>query len=224
MIISKKHNFIFVKSRKTAGSSIQVALSKICSETDFIKGAQVNHISSFSNFHYRKIKIHANLFKTDSLKKKRLVNSHTNLKQLEFILKDDYDSFFTFAFIRNPWDLVVSRYFWDKYKERHSFDDFNLWIEHNYQLKSWKRDQLHLYTHIDGKFKLDFVGRYENLERDFQFVCQKLNLNKLKLSNEKRVRQDKKHYTKYYSEKSKQIVAELFKKDIEYFNYKFGDN
>ena len=68
------------------------------------------------------------------------------------------------------------------------------------------------------------MGRYENLEKDFHFVCEKLNLGKLKLGNEKKVRQDKKHYTKYYSRDSKKIVAELFKKDIEYFDYKFGEN
>lgn len=228
MIISEKHKFIFIKSRKTAGSSIQLALSKVCSPTDVIKGPQIAHIDESLNFYQRQLKNYDNLLKINlfkKLKRERLIKRHTTLKELKNIIKNDYDSYFKFAFIRNPWDLVVSRYFWDKHRNQHSFDDFNLWLEQNYQPKElWKKDRLHLYTHIDNKFELDFVGRYEKLESDFQLVCEKLNLGKLKLGNEKRVRQDKKHYTEYYSVKSKQIVAEIFKKDLEYFNYKFGDN
>ena len=118
---------------------------------------------------------------------------------------------------------MVSRYFWDKHKKRHRYDNFNVWLQQHYsKWRRWKKDELHLYTHVKGQYVLDFVGRYENLDHDFNLLCQKLKLpDNLTLGTNKQVQLNKQHYSYYYDEKSKLIVAKLFQKDIEYFNYTF---
>lgn len=68
------------------------------------------------------------------------------------------------------------------------------------------------------------MGRYENIEQDFQYVCDQLHIGTLKLGNEKRISRKRKHYTEYYSEQDQHLVARLFQKDIDYFDYKFGEN
>lgn len=226
MIISRKHKFIFIKSKKTAGSSIQAALATVCSETDLV--TEFTHNNYSIPDHKRKHQISYKLLKN---KKKhinsplsKIIISHTPLKKLKFIFQDEYNNFFKFAFIRNPWDLVVSKYFWHKHIHKHDLEDFTQWLWQKYQFELWKTDQLHLYTHVDGEYDLDFMGRYENIQQDFQFVCDKLCLGNLKLENEKRIYRKRKHYTEYYSEQDKQLVAKLFQQDIDYFGYKFGEN
>lgn len=135
-------------------------------------------------------------------------------------LKNNWDFFFKFAFVRNPWDLTVSRFHWDRFMNRHCFDDFGQWIR---QRNTWHWDILHQYTHINGKQALDFVGKYETLENDFAHVCQKIGIDKPLLKSEKKIRGKTRHYTEYYTRETREWVGRIFRKDIAYFGYRFGE-
>ena len=74
---------------------------------------------------------------------------------------------------------------------------------------------------VDGKNDADFIGRLENLQGDFDIICNRLGIPRQKLLHLNK--SPHKHYTEYYDHTTKQIIAEKCVKDIEYFGYKFGE-
>ena len=149
-------------------------------------------------------------------------------------------SFFKFAIVRNPWDRVVSifhyhftherDYGYRDYKKQLTFSNFVRQINFNENLPKRIMDpsgkfeipQFMTFTQscwIDRK--IDFIGRFENLQQDFNIICDKIGIPKQKLPLKHKT--NHKHYTEYYDDETRSIVAEKYAKDIEYFGYKFGD-
>ena len=69
--------------------------------------------------------------------------------------------------------------------------------------------------------EFDFIGRYENLQQDFDHVCDSIGIPRRILPHANKSR--RKPYWKYYNTKTRDIVAEIFREDIEYFGYEFED-
>ena len=64
----------------------------------------------------------------------------------------------------------------------------------------------------------------ENLNKDFSELCQRFNIDPIKLPFANgNYRTENKHYTEYYDNETRELVAKYYKKDIEMFEYKFGD-
>ena len=212
MIISHKHKFIFFKTRKTAGSSIQVQLANYCGEDDIITGQYRDGIDDDSH----STGLNMDKFYTN--------HPHPTLKETRLFLGEEiWNSYFKFAFVRNPFDIAVSRYFWEKkgkslVEQETSIDDFKKWTMT--ELKDYDR-QLS-YIEWDGEIALDFVGRYETLKEDYRHICQKLNLPVDELPFKKSGFRDKKHYTKFYDDETIQRVTDFFDRDIDLLNYNFN--
>jgi len=140
---------------------------------------------------------------------------------------------FMFTFVRNPWERLLSLYFWTKISPsfwscRHKIvQSFTQFV---YDLESMQRKEaairehstpLSSYAYFNGVQFVDFIGRFENLQEDFNVICDKIGIPQQKLPQINKSKH--KHYTEYYDDETKQIVAEKFAKDIEYFGYKFGE-
>ena len=154
----------------------------------------------------------------------------------------DPDEYFKFTFVRNPWDKIVSNYFFRmgfcKRTQKLSFKD---WVTNSTKKKSptfdnysflycfAQRPQLDWISDRNGKLLVDFIGRFENLHEDFNIICDRLEIPRQELSykNKSTLRNPKdhgrKHYGELYDDETKEIIEERFAKDIEYFGYKFGD-
>lgn len=155
-----------------------------------------------------------------------------------------YDGYFRFTFVRNPWDRLVSCYcekvlnrrperFWkfiEEYPhtrfEKMSFGDFVRFICYV------PRDlcNRHFRPQVDMLCEeIGFIGRFERYAEDFTRLVEQggidgkfLKLCDTKL-NQSFHERGRRHYTDYYDDKLRRLVAEKYKDDIERFDYRFGD-
>lgn len=161
-------------------------------------------------------------------------HKHAKASDVRHILGSAWDQAFKFSIVRNPWDLMVSSYHWWltlagnfpslaphvlRIKELGSFDAF---IRSEYGLKMINeqpgRDLLD-WIGDGSKVEIDFVGRYENLDSDWEKICKALHVAPIALGRENRV--SRADYRSFYDEESRELIAERFAKSIALFGYQF---
>jgi hypothetical protein len=133
------------------------------------------------------------------------------------------EEYFKFTFVRNPWDKELSDYYHNKYRcKRNVGNNFNEYLKSAvFDQPIWHDPQLNWISDKKNNILTDFIGRFENLQQDFNTICDKIKIPQQKLTHE--LKSKHKHYTEYYDEETKSIVAEKYAKDIEYFGYEFGE-
>lgn len=138
----------------------------------------------------------------------------------------EFDTYFKFGFVRNPWDRVVSLYERTEplqMKDRMTFDQFVDWIQYSSSTcihSSPHRYQLDWFVDGSGNMLADFIGRFEQLEIDWASVAKKIGVTSS--LPHKRENPRLRHYTEYYTPRTKEIIANKFKVDIDRFEYEFG--
>lgn len=139
-----------------------------------------------------------------------------------------FQNYFKFGFVRNPWDRVVSLYERREglqLRERLNFEAFVEWVDFSSSTCIHPvphRNQLDWFVDPHGNVLADFIGRFENLASDWAHVAAKIGLPPT-LPHENKNPRRTRHYTEYYTPRTRQIVAQRFKIDIEYFGYEFGN-
>jgi len=149
---------------------------------------------------------------------------HATISDVIGVMGAQADDYFKLAFVRNPFDLVVSRFFWDRSLNRHTYSDFTLWLNEHYSHKGrWERDILHRYTHINGECQMNFISRYEYLEQAFRQVCTLLSLGILELPGKKSGLREPRHYSEFYTSQTRHLVEKLFSEDFQLTGYRFEE-
>jgi Sulfotransferase family len=140
--------------------------------------------------------------------------------------RKQFAEYFKFGFVRNPWDRVVSLYERTeplRMKDKLSFEQFVDWIQFASSTcihSSPHRYQLDWFVDGSGNVLADFIGRFERLETDWGTIAQRLGITET--LPHKRENPRARHYTEYYNDKTREIIASKFKIDIDYFGYEFG--
>lgn len=136
--------------------------------------------------------------------------------------KKDVSKYFSFAFVRNPWSRLVSEYFWRRnvmntFKDC-SFLEFIKNIVPTHKGVHFKQ-QSEFILDINDNILIDYVGKIETFDTDWQHVCNTIDKDTSSLCKVNSTQH--KHYTKYYNNESREIVATLYARDIKCFNYNF---
>jgi len=153
------------------------------------------------------------------------------------ITDDQLNTFYKFATVRNPWDLVVSQYFYSKMKKSywHSDDGTTPHKQHpDYELTNNNVFKEFVRLLVNGKInnsitkekqshwldkRLDFLIRFETLKEDFAKVCNKIGCSDVILKNINTSKHN--HYSTYYDDESRDCVLNYFSKDIKRLGYEF---
>lgn len=213
VIASHAHRFIFLKTRKTAGTSVEIALSKVCGPDDVITRISPEDEELRTAAGGRG----PQNFDSPPLPRRAFNHMSARLAR-EAVGTQVWRDYFTFAIERNPWDAVVSLYYW-KYKELPELPDFETyvgeeWIE---QLANNRR----MYR-IRGRLAVDRVLRYEQLDTELAEVWSQLGLpGAPDLPRAKGNARPAGHYRELYTPASRDRVAAVFADAIEAFGYDF---
>lgn len=133
-----------------------------------------------------------------------------------------WKEYFKFSFVRNPWDKELSDYKYYK-KMKSTYLHFEEYLNRRTNLskiKYWNSNQLDWLRSSNGIIELDYIGRFENLQHDFNVVCDRIGISRIDLPVKNKTVHE--HYSEYYTGKCKDIVAERYAEDIKYFGYEFG--
>lgn len=144
---------------------------------------------------------------------------------------NDYDGYFRFAFVRNPWDRLVSCWLNKVVNSNyHQFSaaqltymqDFKNYVDYvaKIDVTTYKDPHIRLQATLIDMNHVDFVGRFERFEVDLKKIFSILEMGGIKIYK-KNVTKNRKPYPEYYDEASQQKVAEIYRKDIQIFNYQF---
>jgi hypothetical protein len=161
---------------------------------------------------------------------------HVPYFEYERINPRKFREFFKFAFVRNPWDRLVSAFFYLKDGGRSDLDRRfaaeNLVACDNFAafVDGWLNEKT-IWSHFhfmpqhyyicdeNSGVRTDFVGRVETVDTDFRFICQRLGITaELQRINGSHHRP----YEEYYTDELSERVAAVYARDIAIFGYQFG--
>lgn len=216
MLLSHRYNFLFVHIAKTGGTSVRTALQKFRWRDPYYLPQWLSSKMSGLASHELAIK---------------LPRHCKAITAQEMLPREFYEQLFKFAFVRNPWDLQVSSYHHIKRERPHLVlpnESFEAFLRR--KLDPERPWQYHIDTSITlqsdylidlhGRQIVDFIGRYENLQADFDSCCDRIGLPRQQLPHRRKAT-DRSRYREYYDDSTRQLVADYFKADIERLGYEF---
>lgn len=228
MIISHRHRFIFLKTRKTAGTSIEIALSRFCGPDDVITPILEEDEAVRRELGFRgpqNLEIAERLQRPwDRLRSWwwrepfRFFNHAPAAWVRRYVDPSVWSSYFKFCFERDPYDKAISRYYWKTRarSEPPPIADF-LDRKERRRISNWPTYTIH------DRIAVDFVGRYENLAGDLEEALRRVGLPAdFELPHTKtRFRRDKRHYSEVLDAHSRALVDRHCAHELAAFGYRW---
>ncbi|MFK8020983.1 MAG: sulfotransferase family 2 domain-containing protein [Pseudomonadales bacterium] len=209
MVISHSHRFIYWKPHKVASTSVMYALSRLCNENDSCGGIAGKVEEDVDN-------LRRNMTAFSHLQTMGNHAAPEEIRDISDMLWGSalWQSYYKFTIVRNPWDWALSLldYARNQLGSDINFDDV---VKHS-QRRYWFSDS--------DQPLADFYIRYEHLNEDYNSVCQHLQLPGEPLPHFRVGSRDKSRpYWEFYTEANRNLIAQIFAQEIEYFSYQFGE-
>jgi hypothetical protein len=205
MLVSESHRFLFVHVQKTAGTSLTTSLAPHALSPS---GSRLNKLLSDLGLRrdWRRV----------------FLRKHASLRKAQEVLPAEvYGSVCKFAFVRNPWDRLLSWYHYVQATPSHAdcqpgepFADF----ARRFIAKD-RRSQWWMIVDRSGALGLDFVGRFEALEDDVARLGEKLGIAGLALPRAPGGKP--RDYRPAFDDKLAEEVQQAWRTEIEAFGYRF---
>lgn len=199
-MISHKHKYIFVHIPKCAGTSLEKCLLEHEGH-EFVSKPQGPALQLLP----QQVK-EDYLLDIDS-------KQHCKLNMYD---RDKQEQYFCFTFVRNPWSWAVSDYLY--HKARRTVPTFDIWIQTLGDQNLFKYHMEPQNTFINNN--INFIGRFEQIEKDWEHVCNILFDDIIPLPKEN-LCWKKYDYRDFYCPVTREFVGNLFKDDIAQFGYTF---
>jgi len=235
MIISHEHQFIFLKSRKTAGTSLEVALSSYCgpmdiiTELNFTEETERAKLSSAKPQLYLLTQLDADKMRQakpekflarsyDTLRLEKRLSQHMDAAEIKTEVGDKcWNRYFKFSIARNPWDRMVSLFYWRVSSGQTQAKSLGSYLLLEDRIDNWP------FYAIDGEFVADHIIRFENLTEELTVLGERfgidINANMPHLKG--KTGRPKKHYREHYNDELRKYVAKRFEQEIDTFGYSF---
>jgi len=208
VLVSHIHKFIYLKNYKVAGSSVESFFGQYC----------VDPAGKYSFEDTQEMKISPFGILGSRLVKNKKWYNHMSASEIRKNLgAEKFNSYYKFCVVRNPYDVVVSAYFYSR--SRHDFKTFCKRYENYFAVYNTRR------IFLDGAPVCQYYIRYENLLEDMKVVLAALGITNYDLDKLPRhksgTRIDRRPYQDYYDDETRALVYELFKAEFDMFGYTF---
>lgn len=231
MIVSHAHRFIFIKTKKTAGTAVEAAISQLCGPDDIITPYRAASEKDRHGRPPQNYRIEHPLKPQRPLWRKLLGRPerywHPTIGYYEhmpawrirnYVGENVWNSYFKFSFDRNPWDRQVSWYLY-KTKSKKTRPSFE-----RYMRKPTAYVDNHELYMQDGGLAVDFLGRYETLEQDLNAALAQagvktpVSVPKVNVTPKKDAARG---YRSYYTPELRDQVAGWYQPEIDLLGYDF---
>ena len=262
MILSHRHRFIFIHTRKVAGTSITAYLNRFMGPDDLQLGSWKDTLASGGSYNKRFVRdfispsgfFHVlktaciytkNKRKSPRLKsllgpaykslysdKETKMPLHRTAYTIMKFAPREWEQYFKFCFVRNPYARAVSDYNWRVKKHMRNRVSFTEFLERvnnpgrpdpekvvPYPPTNWE-----MYT-INDQIAVDYIGRLENILDDMQEVCSTIGIEfrsqDFPHARQKSKSGDRHAYRQWYSDYDRELAYRAYRKEIDHFGYEF---
>jgi hypothetical protein len=223
VLVSFEKQFIYTKTVKTAGTSVEIFLEPYCLAADsYVQiGPRDESITGYGVVGFRGANRPADV---------RWYNHMPAAQIREYLGEEVWNEFFKFCVIRNPYDKLRSMYLFELDRANSGYGGSQDFSELRRNFIDWIRRRRFLVDRnkyvIDGSVCLDYYIRFESLTEGLKEVCQKLaidrdvaELGRFKSGD----RRTDRHFSEFYDEETRKIVAEAFALELDHFGYRFEE-
>jgi hypothetical protein len=206
--------FLFIKTRKTAGTSVQESLLPYLVDRDIVTREW-----------------------TDTRSGRRcLIEEFASLDDIHQHFPETQEGYFTFGFTRNPYAITLSRYFYQIKMKRiagpPSREHFNRWVRNVYFIgeagfpggRFLLDRSRHLLFDAALRPRVDFIGKTETLTRDISTIAERIGVPGIALAHVNQSNPEKISYRDWMDDTSRRLVEDGFAFELAHFGYRYEDS